>query len=160
MLVCWNKIGGNSTHWYVILTPSCDLVTARKVKADHVVLAECRPIERFDQYQSWIEAQKSSEGASKTRRKNFERFLTSRANGQPEDRYHYLPAAFDIPDLIVDNQRIVHIAFKDLKFYTRVASLDSPYAEELSHRFHRYIGRLGTPDLDLEIALSRMEATS
>jgi len=158
---------GNSTHWYVILTPSCDLVTARTVKADHVVLAECRPIERFDHYQSWIEAQKSGEGASKTKRQKLERLLTSRPNGQPEDRYHYLPAAFDIPDLLVDNQAIVHIAFKDLECYTRVASLDSPYAEELSHhaeelshRFHRYIGRLGTPDLDLEIALSRIEATS
>ena len=60
---------------------------------------------------------------------------------------------------MVDNQRIVSVSFQDLGSYTRVASLDSPYAEELSHRFHRYIGRQGTPDLDLEIALKRMEAT-
>ena len=53
---------GDSTRWYVILTPSCDLVTGR-VKADHVVLAECRPIETFDHYQSWIKAQRSGEGS-------------------------------------------------------------------------------------------------
>lgn len=148
----------DDTHWYVILTPSCDLVTDRK-KADHVVLAECLPIETFEHYRKWIEAQRSN-GASSTKRKKLERLLTSRPNGQPEDRYHYLPAAFEVPDLLVDNQRIVHIAFEHLELYERVASIDSPYSEELSHRFHRYMGRLGTPDLDMQTALSRMEAYS
>ena len=150
---------GDSRHWYVILTPSCDLVTHRP-KADRVVLAECLPIDNFDHYQEWIEEGQSSEGASVTKRKQLERLLTSRPIGLPEDRYHYLPAAFDVPDLIVDNQRIVHISFEHLSLYTRVASLDSPYAEELSHRFHRYMGRLGTPDLDMQTVLRRMEVSS
>ena len=88
-----------NTRWYVILTPSCDLVTDR-IKADHVLVAECRPIEEFEQYQVWIEAQKSPGGASRSQRRRLERLLVSRLQGQPVDRYHYLPAAFEVPDLV------------------------------------------------------------
>jgi hypothetical protein len=38
----------------------------------------------------------------------------------------------------------------------RLASLDSPFAEALLARFVRYFGRLGTPDLNTEVILSRL----
>lgn len=148
-----------STHWYVILTPSCDLVSDRR-KAEYVVLARCLPLEGFKEYRQWMKTQSTDRGASSTdaKRNKLERLLGSRPHGRQEDRYHYLPAAFEVPDLLVDNQKIVHIAYERLDYYRRVASLDSPYSEELSHRFNRYIGRLGTPDLDLPTALQRMKA--
>ena len=149
--------GRENTHWYVLLTPSCDLVSGRE-KAEHVVLARCLLLESFDEYQEWMEAQNTDQGSgSKRERKNLELLLRSRPHGRQEDRYHYLPAAFDVPDLLVDNQKIVHIAYEQLDLYQRVASLDTPYSEELAHRFNRYMGRLGTPDLDLPTALQRMK---
>ena len=153
-----NAEGRENTHWYVILTPSCDLVPGR-TKAEHVVLARCLPLESFKEYRQWMEAQDTDQGAgSKRKRKNLEALLRSRPHRGQEDRYHYLPAAFEVPDLLVDNQKIIHIAYEQLDLYRRVASLDSPYSEELSHRFNRYMGRLGTPDLDIPTALQRMKA--
>ena len=75
---------------------------------------------------------------------------------QQPGRYHYVPAAWTVPDLIVDNQRVVSVPYDDLAtHYEKVASLDSPFAEELVHRFARFIGRLGTPDLDLDAIVAR-----
>ena len=149
--------GRENTHWYVILTPSCDLVPGR-TKAEHVVLARCLPLESFKEYRRWMETKSADQGTgAKRKRRNLESLLRSRPHRRQEDRYHYLPAAFEVPDLLVDNQEIVHIAYEQLDHYLRVASLDSPYSEELSHRFNRYMGRLGTPDLDIPTALQRMK---
>lgn len=139
--------------WYVILTPSCDLVQGR-VKAETVVVAECTPLSEFSEHEDWVR-----EGTDTTKQK-LGNLLRSRPNrGQP-DRYHYLPAAWQIPDLIVDLQRILYIPHAQLGEYTKMASLDSPFSEALINRFNRYIGRIGTPDLNIDAALDRMrEAT-
>ena len=42
----------------------------------------------------------------------------------------------------------------------RLASLDSPFAEALLARFARYFGRLGTPDLDLEVLVARLRSVA
>ena len=139
----------NTLCWYVILTPSCDLVKGR-VKADYVVLAECRYLDDFAEYKDWLELD------SNTKKERLIKLLNSRPESHQEDRYHYLPKAWDIPDLMVDLQRICHIPYDRLDEYTTVASLDSPFSEALSYRFNRYMGRVGTPDLDLDAALDRM----
>ena len=66
-------------------------------------------------------------------------------------------AEFSQDDLKVDFQELVTItpeAFEQLKV---IASLDSPFAEALLARFSRYVGRLGTPDIDRTLVLSRLE---
>ena len=72
-------------RFFVILTPSCDLVLrSGSMKADLVVLSECLPLGSFKEYQDW---------KSKSNSKNREllrKLLTSRPKGQ-EDRYFYLP---------------------------------------------------------------------
>ena len=142
--------------WYVILTPTCDLVRGR-VKADQVVLAECRPLAEFQEWKTWINSGKNDSGAaSGSSAERLEKLLLSRPYRQQADRYHYLPAAWQIPDLVVDNQRITSIPYARLEQYERVASLDSPYAEALAHRFIRFLGRLGTPDLNMDDVLNRM----
>ena len=139
--------------WYVILTPSCDLVRDR-VKAEEVVMSECIPLSEFSEYGDWV---REETDAAKRRLENL---LRSRPDRGQLDRYHYLPAAWQIPDLLVDLQRILHIPYAQLDEYTKMASLDSPFSEALINRFNRYIGRIGTPDLDVDAALDRMrEAT-
>ncbi|MCY3786607.1 MAG: hypothetical protein OXG47_07765 [bacterium] len=150
-----NDDGSEPVCWYVIVTPSCDFVEGRK-KAEFVVLLECRPLESFDEYSRLVKAgsEDSSLGRSSDRLKSL---LGSRPHGRPQDRYHYLPAAWTVPHLMVDNQQVVSVPYNELvEAYKKVASLDSRFAEELVHRFTRYVGRLGTPDLDLDAIVTRM----
>lgn len=141
--------------WYVIVTPSCDFVFRRGRRySEYVVLVECRRLSSFPEYQQLMSnGPVDSEQATKRLRS----LLDSRPYKQQADRYHYLPDAWKVPDLIVDNQLVVSVPYDDLvKNYEKVASLDSPFAEELVHQFTRYIGRLGTPDLDLDAIVARM----
>ena len=135
---------------YVILTPSCDLVIrSDKMKAEMVVLLECLPLESFEEYQDWKRAPSDNVG-------RLRRLLTSRPRGQ-EDRYFYLPAVWDMPDVVADLQRVISIPGEELGSYRKIASLDSPFAEALSYQFIRYMGRVGTPDLDIDSVMQRLE---
>ena len=138
-------------RFYVILTPSCDLVLrSGSMKADFVVLSECLPLGSFKEYRDWKSEPSSSN------RERLRRLLTSRPKGQ-EDRYFYLPAAWNVPDVVADLQKVTSIPCEELESYRTVASLDSPFAEALSYQFNRYIGRVGMPDLDIDGVLNRLK---
>lgn len=143
----------DTIRWYVVMTPSCDLVEGR-TKAEAVVLAECIPLTSFSEYQDWVTA----ESASNSKRDKLERLLKSNPRRGSKNRYFYLPAAWTLPDLMVDLQRIAHVPHSDLQQYKKQASLDDPYAAELSHQFYCYLGRVGTPDLDLDALIDAMRA--
>lgn len=146
--------GSESDCWYVIVTPSCDLVENRR-KAMFVVLVQCMPLESFDEYRRLAERESKGSGQQATTNR-LKSLLISRPHGRQHDRYHYLPAAWSVPHLMVDNQLVVSVPYNALvEHYDKVASLDSPFAEELVHRFTRYIGRLGTPDLDLDAIVAQ-----
>lgn len=134
-------------NWYVIMTPSCDLANR---KADSVILAECIGMSAFTEYNQWVQ-NRSTSG-----RKKLARLLKSNPADGQQFRYYYLPKAWKLPDLIVDLQKLSHIPLESLNDYDKVASIDSPYAESLSHQFHSYAGRIGTPDLDIDLAIDRM----
>jgi len=82
---------------------------------------------------------------SNTRDSNF---------GSPE-RFHFLPGICDVPGLIVDFQALEDMRLTDARSLDCVASLASPFGEHLSSRFLRYIGRLGTPDIDGDLILKQ-----
>ncbi len=71
-------------------------------------------------------------------------------SGRAADRDFFLPAAWDIPALLVDFQRSAHLPFADLDSYERRGQLDAPYAEALIAKSIRYLGRIGMPDLDFD----------
>ena len=153
-ILCGSDAGDQSVDnddvisWYVILTPSCDLV---QNKAEFVVVAKCLLLDTFSQYTDWRADQSNSNKAS-----DLKNLLKSRPRGKQHDRYHYLPAAWDVPNLMVDLQRTLYIPYDQLASYRKVGSLDSPFSEALSNRFNRFIGRVGTPDLDFDAALDQM----
>ena len=148
---------GEAESWYAIVTPSCDFVFRKgKRYSEYVVLVECRQLSSFPEYQNLVTSV-SLDSEQATSRERLRNLLDSRPYKQQADRYHYLPEAWKVPDLIVDNQMVVSVPYDDLvEHYEKVASLDSPFAEELVHRFARYIGRLGTPDLDLNKIVKRI----
>jgi len=69
-----------------------------------------------------------------------------------------VPGTYFIPDLLVDFQSLKTTPPKEIEKLCVIASLDSPFAEALPSRFARYFGRLGTPDLDKQVVIKRLEA--
>jgi CheY-like chemotaxis protein len=153
----------NGSAWYVVLTPACDLAQG---KADFVVLAEAVPLESFPEYEGWRDAEQAkladeTEASTKAvaaAEKKLLRLLSNNRDGKSPERWNYLPGVWGLPDLVVDFQKIVHVPKDQVEAYERVATLDSPYSESLIARFTRYVGRLGTPDLDVTVPVDRLRA--
>lgn len=146
------EIGDEKGYW-ILLTPSCDLATGRE-KADWVLLARCVPLAEQAEYQKW---EKSLPDPSNKVKKGLQDLLRNSRRDAQKERFHFLPGALTVPDLVVDFQQLMTLPRSQLGGLERLASLDGPFAGELPARFVRYFGRLGTPDLDLNIILSRLE---
>lgn len=143
---------GEREGYSVLLTPSCDLVQGRE-KAEYVVLAGCLPLTDQPEHANWVAGQPHPSGVVTDRLTDLLR--NNRRDSQPE-RYFFLPGTLDLPDLIVDFQQLAAVPQDQLAAMNRIASLDSPFAETLLARFVRYYGRLGVPDLALDVVLRRL----
>jgi CheY-like chemotaxis protein len=148
-----DESGAGLNCWYVILTPACDLVPER-VKAEFVVLARCVPLTETEEYAAWQSAGVGQDQAQRTKLQTAMR--KGEWKNRNADRDFYLPAAWAIPDLLVDFQQLSHIAHSEIESYERVGTLDSPYAEALIQKLGRYLGRVGTPNLDVQMAMTRL----
>jgi hypothetical protein len=149
-------INGKGGYW-ILLTPSCDMVTGR-VKAEWALLAYCTLLVEELEYQRWLEKLPNTSNKVEEPLKALLRNNRKISGKQPE-RFHFLPGAIKLPDLVVDFQQLATIPFEKLNDgnLERISSLDSPFAEALLARFTRYFGRLGTPDLDLNRVLSKLQ---
>lgn len=144
-------------EYFVALTPSCDHA---QNKAEFVLLAKCKYLVETA---PGINAKTSlikEEAISASATDQLTKFI--RDNSSPADRYKYLPGTSFLPDLLVDLQDIMTVKPAVLnpggEGYERVASLDSPFAESLQAKMTRYFGRIGTPDIDPDLALDRFKA--
>lgn len=149
------QIEGQTGYW-VLLTPSCDLITGRE-KAEWVLLACCVLLTGQTEYQRWQAGLPQPSGTADGRLRAVLR--NNRQDGQAE-RFYFLPAAIALPDLVVDFQQLVTLPRERMTTLERLASLDSPFAEALLARFARYFGRLGTPDLDLDVIINRLRSAA
>ena len=141
--------GKHDAKFRIMLTPSCDLVHN---KAEHVLMALCTPVTDENECQEWKNA------FSNNKEDSVKKLIKNTRRGGQAERYHYLPAALSIPDLLVDFQSLEVISGDELASnYDRIASLDSPFAEALLSRFARYLGRIGTPDLNLDLVMARLK---
>lgn len=137
----------------VVLWPSCDMVTVggRTQKTDFALCARALIATETTEVQDWRSTDSSAN------KKMAEKLVKNQRKVSP-DRYHFLPGVWDIPDLVVDFQALEHVALSDIRGYTCLATLASPYAEAMAARFHKYIGRVGTPDVDVESVIARMRS--
>ena len=139
--------------WWVLLTPSCDF--ARGDPAE-VMLAECELLSHQNEYKAF----RANPHGKGPRQQLTDLLANNRPpKGRQQDRYHHLPMAMAVPGLIADLKRVVILGWGDFDALERVASLDAPYAEALLHQFAKYVGRLGTPDLDTEMVLDAIAAS-
>ncbi|MFC8359502.1 response regulator [Streptomyces griseorubiginosus] len=151
------EVQETATHYWVMLTPACDLVEDRR-KAEFVVMARCLPLEDTPEYRKWSSQTSSNGGATTGAISSMEKLIGNNRGGQRE-RFYFLPAAWDTPNLVVDFQQIIHVEYEKILESRRLATLDSPYSQSLISQFTRYLGRMGTPDLSIKTVMQRLQSS-
>ncbi len=153
----FKKPNGAQDEYYIALTPSCD--HAQK-KAEFVLIAKCKYLAESNPGKSAKKSLDAGSSISSTATEDLIKYI--RDNSTPHDRYKFLPGTSFIPDLYVDFQEMISIKTDLLDptrgEYKRIASLDSPFAESLQAKMTRYLGRIGTPDIDPDLAFERFKA--
>ncbi len=144
---------GGGNKYLVVLWPTCDMVSTagRTPKTESVLCARAFLAKDTEEIAEWLASQ------SNNKKKRVERLVRNTRDESP-DRYHFLPGVWDIPDLVIDFQELEHIVLADVRACTCLATMASPFAEALGVRFQRYIGRIGTPDLDVSTVLERIRS--
>lgn len=152
----FKEVVDGADEYFVALTPSCDHAQGN---ADLVLLAKCKYLVSTNPGKNAKAALAAGTAISGSSATDLTKYI--RDNSSPTDRYKYLPGTSFLPDLLVDLQDIRSVTPVALspggEGFERVASLDSPFAEALQARMTRYLGRIGTPDIDPELALNRFK---
>lgn len=141
-------MAGESGHW-IILTPSCDF--EQEGRLNNVLLAQCVPLNAEPEYVSWTQNTAKNAGSLRA-------MIGDNRQDTQSERFKFLPGTYFFPDSVVDFQKLKAITPAEILKLEVVASLDSPFAEAVLARFSRYFGRLGTPDIDKNVVLNRLEA--
>jgi hypothetical protein len=140
------------SKYYVILTPSCDLVFSddgkREVKAKKVLLAEATPLESHDIYNKYLK--------NKEKQKDS---LAALIEARKGDRYFFLPRTPFIENLVIDFQNKLTVSYDALKQYNKLAKLDDPFAQAMLSSFTRYYNRIGFPDIDSQFVIENLGLT-
>lgn len=152
----FKKENSERPDFFVAITPSCDHAQG---KSDFVLLAKCKYLVDTGPGANAKQSIATNAPISGTIADKLEKYI--RDNSTPVDRYKYLPGTSFLPDLLIDLQDITTVAPASLnpeaEEYERIASLDSPFAESLQAKLVRYLGRIGTPDIDPDLAFERFK---
>lgn len=144
-------------EYFAVLTPSCDLA---QEKADFVLLSKCKKLADTLPGQNAKASLVANADVSATTTDKLKKIMSD--NWTPVDRHKYLPGTSFLPDLVIDFQDVFtveKVAFlSDEEGYKRITSLDSPFAESLQAKMVRYLGRIGTPDIDADLTLERFKS--
>lgn len=141
-------VGSESGHW-LVLTPSCDFEQVGRLSS--VLLAQCVPLSSEPEYAKW-------KANPATNVDPLRAVIGDNRQKAQSERFKFLPGTFFFPDSVVDFQKLRTVSPNELNALEVVASLDSPFAEAVLARFSRYFGRLGTPDIDKNVVLDRLQA--
>jgi hypothetical protein len=144
------NVGDMAGYWLVV-TPSCDFEERHPLH--NVLLACCVPLTDAPEFTTWRENQ-TGDSAGK-----LKALIGDNRQKAQAERYKFLPGTFFLPDSIIDFQQLKTVTLEELRGLEAIASLDSPYAEAVLARFARYYGRLGTPDINKDVVMARLQAT-
>lgn len=135
---------------YVILTPSCDLISSetRQRKAERVLLVNTKRLTEIEEFIAY-KGKQNNENKKK---------LSKIINSGKSDRYFFIPGTPFITNRVVDFQDKSMVNYDELNTnFTRIAKLDDPYAQSMTASFIRYYNRIGFPDIDVDYVLSKLE---
>jgi hypothetical protein len=143
----------DNAEYLIVLWPTCDMVSSggRKPKVDRVLCARAKLLTTFPEVQ-----ENAANPSTRTRDHLMKLMANNRDRGRGSaDSIHFLPAFLGIPDLIVEFRELEVLALEDVRKLKCLAAIASPYAEQMNFRFDSYRGRIGVPDLDLEVVISK-----
>ncbi|MDF1675723.1 MAG: response regulator [Vicingaceae bacterium] len=133
---------------FVILTPSCDFIDrgAGKRTVGKVLLTKTLLLSVTDEHSKYS-ANKNNDNKNK---------LLKLIESRKSDRYFFLPQTPFIENRLIDFQIKEMVDYDSLKDYTRLTKLDNPYAEGMTASFIRYYNRIGYPDIDSDLIISKL----
>lgn len=143
--------GGAAEQLVVVLTPTCDFF---QKKAEIVLCAEAGELAKLShpnpkrpngEYQEWASSPDDAKKLTPLRN-----LLGNRREGTQPERFYYLPGVFGLPHTVLDFQRLLTVPLEKLSSSPCLARIASPFAEAISAQFVRYVGRIGTPVLDID----------
>jgi hypothetical protein len=142
------------TEYLVVIWPSCDMVSVsgRTPKTDTILCARASAFV----YSAEVVALRGDNSQKNQKRVKMLIANNRDSNLGSPDRFHFLPGICDVPGLVIDFQALEDIPLADARSLECAASLASPFAEHLASRFLRYIGRLGTPDVDSDLIVNQL----
>jgi CheY-like chemotaxis protein len=143
-------IVGDQDGFWLVLTPSCDFEQQRQLQ--HVLLAQCVKLSGEPEYIAWKENPDDND-----RKGPLKQLISDKRFQAQSERFKFLPGTYFLPDLVVDFQCLKAVPPEQVATLEVIASLDSPFAESVLSRFARYFGRLGTPDIDMNVVLNRLK---
>ncbi|MFB3146630.1 MAG: hypothetical protein ACE1ZO_05840 [Nitrospirales bacterium] len=136
----------NEDAVYVIVTPQCDIVNDYPT---HFLLAKC-----LSDNEDWKSIEDAVAGnnfsVSNTQKDKIRKFATHAR----DQRTHFLPpCGKEGGPWIVDFKEIITVEGSrvDELLNNRFASIAAPFVPNLVHRFAAFIGRIGQPELDVEV---------
>lgn len=135
---------------YVILTPSCDLISTgtRQRKAEKVLLVNAKLLTEIEEFIAYKDKQ------NKENRNNLSKIIESRKS----DRYFFMPSTPFIANRVIDFQDKSMVDYGELNAnFKRIAKLDNPFAQSMTASFIRYYNRIGFPDIDVDYVISKLE---
>jgi hypothetical protein len=150
----------------VVLTPACDF---EQRKAELAIA--CAAISAWDliaqlAQTDWVKEGLVDESGSLKKRGDLSnskikwfKAQISRMIKQQYPRYHWLAPIphTNLPPLVADFQIIACLPIDVIVRATPIASLQSPFREQLPARYAAYMGRVGTPDLEVPILETWLE---
>ena len=149
---CWGisferpmETKANPGSFRIVLTPSCDMVDAgnQKPRVDRVLVANCCPMSEVLQKMGLQDA-----GATRLKDELPRRMLNQ---GYFQDFIPLPPLDSEIPAIAANLKDLDLIPIYDIgqdREYKTVASVDSPFREQVAWAYLQIIGRPGLPERD------------
>lgn len=145
---------------FVVLTPSCDFIDrgGGKRKVGKVLLAKTYLLTDTDEYKSYSNKKKEDGTTDKSKKEqdSDKSLLIKTITSGRSDRYFFLPQTPFVENRVIDFQVKEMVDYTNLKDFTRLAKLDNPYAEGMTASFIRYYNRIGYPDIDSDLIISKL----
>jgi CheY-like chemotaxis protein len=140
---------------YVILTPTCDLVSK---KGSRILIAEAQILAEatFQPVKELSEKWHKREQLAGRKKKEFDRELRTFLTQGLLPRIHFLPpTAITGPPRVVDFSALSLVSRDELETLVPVAALDSPFREQLLARYGSFASRVGVPEVNSESILGK-----
>ncbi len=134
-----------SASYFVVVSPSCDMVAGRPGTLERLLVAECRsPV-------SFLKAASMAQNKKKTDAE-FAEELARKFNNDQVGGVFCLPELPSVSPMVAVHlkqlQLLDHSQIGPTLRYKRVASVDSPFRERMAWAYVQIAGRPGVPELE------------